>query len=148
MIHLTRRQAQVLSLAAQGLTAAHSALALDVKEYTVRKLRTQVLQRLNALNITHAVALTAERGLLGPDDDRDIRVGDVVMIALNDRTTGFGCREALVLSHRDNGDFHCEDEYGAVKTVRPWNLVFMSRTAGTGPAMPATPTQAQEQQAA
>lgn len=61
--HLCR----VLEHAAQGLTAAESALKLGIKYDSAETYRRRAMKRLNARSITHAVALALILGLLFTD---------------------------------------------------------------------------------
>jgi DNA-binding CsgD family transcriptional regulator len=61
---LTPRQLAVLRCAAAGLDSATTALELGVSYETVKSHRSWVLTRLGARNITHAVHLAHERGLI------------------------------------------------------------------------------------
>jgi DNA-binding NarL/FixJ family response regulator len=64
---LTKRELDVLTLAARGCTGKEIARQLSVAEITVKKHREAVVKALAAANITHAVAIAVTRGLIGPD---------------------------------------------------------------------------------
>ena len=64
---LSRRQAQVLALAAHGLTWRETALALGIAPATVRSHLCKVRARLAAVNTTHAVYLALYRGIVTPE---------------------------------------------------------------------------------
>jgi DNA-binding NarL/FixJ family response regulator len=61
---LTRRELEVLAHAAQGRTAAATAGKLGLGEETVKTYRCKILRRLRARNMTEAVAIAYQRGLL------------------------------------------------------------------------------------
>jgi LuxR family quorum sensing-dependent transcriptional regulator len=61
---LTRRQCQVLSLAARGLTMGCIGRQLGVTGRTVHKHLTAARARLGAMNTTHAVALAIHHQLI------------------------------------------------------------------------------------
>jgi DNA-binding NarL/FixJ family response regulator len=61
---LTDRQREVLQQVADGLTNKQIALALNITERTVKYHVTTIMNKLEADNRAHAVALAAERGLL------------------------------------------------------------------------------------
>lgn len=64
MLELTKRQLEVLTLASQGLGIKASANHMGLVEDTVKDYRQSVMQKLQALNITHAVAIAMRAGLL------------------------------------------------------------------------------------
>lgn len=65
---LTRRELDVLRLAAAGLTDQQAADRLGVSVNTVKVHAKRLLRRLGAANRTQAVALGYERGHLGVGD--------------------------------------------------------------------------------
>ena len=64
--HLTDRQIDCLYWLASGKTIAETATILDISAHTVREHLRAVTARLNAVNTTHAVALAAQFGIIGP----------------------------------------------------------------------------------
>ncbi|MFD8839795.1 response regulator transcription factor [Streptomyces griseofuscus] len=63
---LTERQYRTLQLAAEGLTHRQMAHKLGIQECSVSYLVSEILIRLGASNITHAVFLACRVGLLDP----------------------------------------------------------------------------------
>ncbi|MFG2359429.1 helix-turn-helix transcriptional regulator [Streptomyces sp. NPDC048521] len=63
---LTDRQLRTLQLAAEGLTQRQMASKLSIQESSVSYLVSEVLVRLGAHNITHAVFLACRDGVLEP----------------------------------------------------------------------------------
>lgn len=63
---LTSRQLHALQLAAQGLTQREMARELGIQTCSVAYLVSEILVRLGALNITHAVFLACRNGVLDP----------------------------------------------------------------------------------
>ena len=61
---LTRSELEVLCAAANGLTAAETAVSLVKGEATVKTQRRQILIKLSARNIAHAVCIATEDGLV------------------------------------------------------------------------------------
>lgn len=61
---LTRREWQVLDAAAAGLTRHETAELLGIGFETVKTFRRHAQAKLDATNITHAVAIAIRRGLL------------------------------------------------------------------------------------
>jgi DNA-binding CsgD family transcriptional regulator len=64
---LTPRQIEMIRFASEGKTISETADILGLSSHTVRKHLRAVFERLNAVNITHAVAIAAQFGLLAPD---------------------------------------------------------------------------------
>jgi DNA-binding CsgD family transcriptional regulator len=64
---LTPRQIEMIRFASEGKTISETAEILGLSSHTVRKHLRAVFERLNAVNITHAVAIAAQFGLLAPD---------------------------------------------------------------------------------
>ena len=62
---LTPREKEALKLLKQGKSAAEVAMVLGIRERTVKFHISNILQKLNAVNRTHALAIALERGLLG-----------------------------------------------------------------------------------
>ena len=62
---LTLRHKQVLVGAANGFSTKAIALMLGLSYYTVQDYRRQVIEELEARNMTHAVAIGLRRGLIG-----------------------------------------------------------------------------------
>ena len=71
MARLTDRQLQILQCASEGMTARETAVAMGITHWTVRKAisrRTEtegqcgILERLQAHNITQAVAMAIRNG--------------------------------------------------------------------------------------
>ena len=79
---LTDRQATVLRLASEGLTHRQIARQLRIRDKSVSYLVSEVLIRLGAENITHAVLLGCRAGLL---DGRPQRHGDHAGFAAHER---------------------------------------------------------------
>ena len=72
---LTRSELEVLCAAANGLTSSETAHSLFKGEATVKTQRRQILAKLGARNIAHAVCIATEDGIVrcadGPEvDDR------------------------------------------------------------------------------
>jgi DNA-binding CsgD family transcriptional regulator len=63
---LTERQAKTLRLAAEGMTHRQIARQLGIAEKSVSYLVSEVLVRLGAVNMTHAVFLAVQAGVLDP----------------------------------------------------------------------------------
>lgn len=61
---LTRRELEVLSLAAEGLSNKLIAVSLGIKERTVKNHMTFIMTRLGANDRTHAVVTAHRLGLL------------------------------------------------------------------------------------
>ena len=59
---LTRREQEVLQLAAEGLSIRETAGRLHLSPQTVKFHRTSVIQKMGVRNITHAVALAYQHG--------------------------------------------------------------------------------------
>jgi DNA-binding NarL/FixJ family response regulator len=66
---LSKRQCEVLTLAAQGCTDGEIARRLVVSEYTVRDHWSVARERLGAVNRCHAVAIALVAGLIRLDAD-------------------------------------------------------------------------------
>lgn len=64
MDELTPRQLEVLQLTAEGMTAEQTAAALGIGLETVKTHRKDILYRLGARNVTHAVSIGMEHGLI------------------------------------------------------------------------------------
>ena len=79
---LTDRQATVLRLASEGLTQRQIAHRLRIRDKSVSYLVSEVLIRLGAENITHAVLLGCRAGIL---DGRPQRHGDHAGFAAHER---------------------------------------------------------------
>jgi DNA-binding CsgD family transcriptional regulator len=79
---LTDRQATVLRLASEGLTHRQIARQLRIRDKSVSYLVSEVLIRLGAENITHAVLLGCRAGIL---DGRPQRHGDHAGFAAHER---------------------------------------------------------------
>lgn len=62
---LTPRELQVLRMASRGLSIKESANEAGLAAETIKSHRVAVMNRLGAANMAHAVALAAQRGLLG-----------------------------------------------------------------------------------
>jgi DNA-binding NarL/FixJ family response regulator len=63
---MSEREAEVLSLYADGLSAADVGRRLDLSVRTIRKIEQEVVTRLNLRNRTHAVAYAFRAGVLTP----------------------------------------------------------------------------------
>ena len=63
---MSEREAEVLSLYADGLTAADVGRRLDLSVRTIRKIEQEVVTRLNLRNRTHAVAFAMRAGVVTP----------------------------------------------------------------------------------
>lgn len=63
---LTPRQIEMIRFAAAGKTIFETAEILGLSSHTVRKHLRTVFERLDAVNVTHAVAIAAQFGLLTP----------------------------------------------------------------------------------
>jgi DNA-binding NarL/FixJ family response regulator len=63
-VNLTRREAEVLALVAEGLSNRQIAERLVVSEHTVHRHVANIYQRLDVSSRAQAVAVAAERGLL------------------------------------------------------------------------------------
>jgi DNA-binding CsgD family transcriptional regulator len=61
---LTPREKEALKLLKQGKSAAEVAMVLGIRERTVKFHVSNILQKLNAANRTHALAIAIEKGLL------------------------------------------------------------------------------------
>lgn len=61
---LTNRQTEILECAARGLTSSETGKELFVATQTVKFHRTAIIKKLCAKNITQAVAVGYERGIL------------------------------------------------------------------------------------
>ncbi len=68
---LTAREAEVLSLLGNGHSSRQMADRLFVSENTIEFHRKQILRRLGARNIAHAVAIAMQRGLMPTFTDRE-----------------------------------------------------------------------------
>lgn len=79
---LTDRQTAVLRLASEGLTHRQIARQVGIAEKSVSYLVSEVLVRLGAENITHAVLLGCRAGIL---DGRPQRHGDHAGFAAHER---------------------------------------------------------------
>ena len=62
---LTHREKETLRLIKQGKSAAEVAAVMGIRERTVKFHISNILQKLNAANRTHALVIAIERGLLG-----------------------------------------------------------------------------------
>jgi DNA-binding CsgD family transcriptional regulator len=63
---LTRREIEVLTWSARGRNAAQVAKELGITKRTVDQHRQTILRKLQASNITHAVAVALTSGLISP----------------------------------------------------------------------------------
>ena len=61
---LTSREKDALKLLKQGKSAAEVAMVLGIRERTVKFHIGNILQKLHAVNRTHALAIAIETGLL------------------------------------------------------------------------------------
>ena len=61
---LTPREIEVLTLSAQGKTAAETAKGLGIVERTANAHKQAIIRKLNASNITHAVAVALKDGII------------------------------------------------------------------------------------
>ena len=61
---ITPREKETLKLLKQGKSAAEVAVVLGIRERTVKFHVSNILQKLNAVNRTHALAIAIEKGLL------------------------------------------------------------------------------------
>jgi DNA-binding NarL/FixJ family response regulator len=68
---LTPSELDVLCAAANGLTAGETATSLVKGEATVKTQRRQIMLKLGARNIAHAVCIATEDGLVRCADPRD-----------------------------------------------------------------------------
>jgi len=68
---LSKRQHEVLSLAAQGLDGAEIGEQLHLSSSTVRQHLCKIHQRLNARNTTHAVVLALQNNLISLEAEHD-----------------------------------------------------------------------------
>jgi DNA-binding NarL/FixJ family response regulator len=68
---LTPSELDVLCAAANGLTSAETAVSLVKGEATVKTQRRQILLKLAARNIAHAVCIATEDGLVRCADSRE-----------------------------------------------------------------------------
>jgi NarL family two-component system response regulator LiaR len=62
---LTKREKMILRCAAYGMTNEETATTVGRSVQTVKYHRTNIISKLGATNITHAVALAYEDGILG-----------------------------------------------------------------------------------
>jgi DNA-binding CsgD family transcriptional regulator len=69
---LTPSELEVLCAAANGLTASETANSLVKGEATVKTQRRQILLKLGARNIAHAVCIATEDGIVRCSDPRDL----------------------------------------------------------------------------
>jgi DNA-binding CsgD family transcriptional regulator len=79
---LTRSELDVLCAAANGLTAGETATSLVKGEATVKTQRRQILLKLGARNIAHAVCIATEDGLVRCADPREDAVELLVAAAV------------------------------------------------------------------
>jgi LuxR family quorum sensing-dependent transcriptional regulator len=63
--HLYPCEIEALYWAARGKTSQETAIILNLKENTIATYRKEAIKKLNASNITNAVWLATEVGLLG-----------------------------------------------------------------------------------
>ncbi len=61
---LSAREVEILSLASNGKTASETALSLAITERTVAFHINNIVEKLGAVNKTHAVALALRQGLI------------------------------------------------------------------------------------
>jgi DNA-binding CsgD family transcriptional regulator len=61
---MSPRQFEVIALAAQGLSTEQAARLMKVNHETLKSTRRRAIKKLGAANITHAVAIAYERGML------------------------------------------------------------------------------------
>jgi DNA-binding CsgD family transcriptional regulator len=82
---LTRSELEVLCAAANGLTSSETATSLLKGEATVKTQRRQILIKLGARNIAHAVCIATEDGIVRcsetDDDDDRMRALDLIAAA-------------------------------------------------------------------
>jgi DNA-binding CsgD family transcriptional regulator len=71
---LTPSELEVLCAAANGLTASETAHSLVKGEATVKTQRRQILLKLGARNIAHAVCIATEDGIVRCSEPREIEV--------------------------------------------------------------------------
>ncbi len=64
-VTLTERQLQVLKLFAEGYSYKDIAEELHVSPTTVQAVKTAIIEKLAATNVTHAVAKAIKLGVLG-----------------------------------------------------------------------------------
>lgn len=64
--YLTDRQIDCLSWLARGKTMAETATILDISVHTIREHLRDITDRLNAANMTHAVAIACQLGIVKP----------------------------------------------------------------------------------
>ena len=69
---LTPSELDVLCAAANGLTASETAHSLVKGEATVKTQRRQILLKLGARNIAHAVCIATEDGIVRCAEPRDV----------------------------------------------------------------------------
>lgn len=60
----TRRQLEMLQMAARGASNREIAASLEISEQAVKNQFTDILIRLNAYNRAHAVAVAMRRGMI------------------------------------------------------------------------------------
>jgi DNA-binding CsgD family transcriptional regulator len=72
---LTPSELEVLCAAANGLTASETAHSLVKGEATVKTQRRQILLKLGARNIAHAVCIATEDGIVRCSEPREIEIG-------------------------------------------------------------------------
>ncbi len=65
--HLSPAERQVLHDAANGLTGAESARQLGKSYETVKTQRSQIVLKLGARNLAHAVSIGVSTGIVTPD---------------------------------------------------------------------------------
>lgn len=78
---LTPSELEVLCAAANGLTASETAHSLVKGEATVKTQRRQVLLKLGARNIAHAVCIATEDGIVRCAEPRDVDVAARELLA-------------------------------------------------------------------
>lgn len=61
---VTRREATILQMAANGLNTDATAIALGLSANTVKTHRSRIMKRISAENIPHAVALALRAGVI------------------------------------------------------------------------------------
>jgi DNA-binding CsgD family transcriptional regulator len=69
MAELSAREIECLTLAARGLTDGEMAARVGVSAHTVRFHLINAAEKLHARNRTHAVAMAAQLGMIGPVDE-------------------------------------------------------------------------------
>lgn len=66
-MRLSDREKEVLALAAEGFTSKEIGKKLFVEETTIKRHRNRIIKKMKVRNITHAVAIAFQTGILPLD---------------------------------------------------------------------------------